>query len=93
MSGGKIEVVFYHSVICPRCHFTGLMLRNALRKHPDIEVTKVELLTNRDQARNDGVKSIPALVAQGRSLTGIILTQGRIERFLESLTTAAAIGI
>jgi hypothetical protein len=86
MSADKINVVFYHSVICPRCHFTGHMLRNALRKHPDIEVTKVEFLKNARRARNDGVRSIPSLVAQGRSLTGFVLTQGRIERFFESLT-------
>jgi hypothetical protein len=90
MSAGRIEVVFYHSVICPRCHFTGLMLRNALRKHPDVELTKVEFLTNTRQARDDGIRSIPSLVAQGRSLSGFVLTQGRIERFLASLTPASA---
>jgi predicted DsbA family dithiol-disulfide isomerase len=86
MSANKINVVFYHSVVCPRCHFSGLMLGRLLRKHPDIEVTKVEFLTNTDRARADGVRSIPALVAQGRSLTGVVLTPSKIERFLESLT-------
>lgn len=89
MSAEKIKVVFYHSVICPRCHFSGLMLRNVLRKHPDIEVTRVEFLTSGDQARNDGIKSIPALAAQGRSLSGVVLTPGKIDRFLESLTAAS----
>jgi hypothetical protein len=42
MSGEEIKVVFCHSAVCPCCHFTGFMLRNALRKHPHIEVTKVE---------------------------------------------------
>lgn len=87
MSAHKINVTFYHSVICPRCHVTGRVLRDVLREHPDIEVTKVEYLGNRAQARNDGVQSIPALVAQGRSLTGFVLTRGKIERFLQSLVS------
>lgn len=85
MSVTTINVTFYHSVICPRCHYSGRALRNVLRKFPDIAVTKVEVLSNRGQARNDGVRSIPTLVAGGRTLTGVILTPRRIERFLESL--------
>ena len=26
MSARKIDVTFYHSAICPRCHFTGFVL-------------------------------------------------------------------
>jgi len=85
MSNHTIKVVFYHSVACPRCQLSGHMLRRVLRAHPDVEVTKVELLTHMAQARAAGVKTIPALVAHGRSLTGIILTPGSIERFLASL--------
>jgi DNA-binding transcriptional ArsR family regulator len=88
MATQKIDVVFYHSVACPRCHFTGFMLRNVLRKYPDVAVTKVEFLTNAERARKDGVKAIPTLVARGRSLTGIILTPGKIDAFFESLTGA-----
>jgi hypothetical protein len=86
MSNDRIKVTFYHSAVCPRCQFTGLVLRRILRKHPGIEVTKVEFLTNIDRARSDGVRTIPALVAEGRALTGIVLTPGRIEGFLQSLT-------
>ena len=80
----KIE--FYHSVICPRCHVSNILLRRALERHPDVEVTKVEILTNRDRAQAAGVKSFPTLVAEGRVLSGFLLTPGRIENFLSSLT-------
>ena len=92
MSGKIIHLTFYHSAICRRCHFTGLALGRILRQYPDVELRRVEFLTNRTRARSDGVRSIPALVAQGRSLTGFVLTKGRIERFLESLSGAAAKG-
>jgi hypothetical protein len=89
MSGEKLAVTFYHSVICPRCQYTGIALRAALQNRNDVEVTKVEFLTHRQQARDDGVKSIPALVARGRSLAGFVLTRGKIERFLDSLPAEA----
>ncbi len=85
MPAASTRVTYFHSVVCPRCRVSGLALRHALRKFPDIELTKVELLTNRGRAREAGVRSIPALVAGGRTLTGIILTPGRIERFLASV--------
>ena len=85
MSEKRKTITFYHSLVCPRCHVSGLLLKRALRKHPDIEVTKVELLTNGDRARQDGVKSIPTLVANGRKLASVILTPRGIEQFLESL--------
>lgn len=80
------KVEFYHSVICPRCHVSNILLRRALDRHPDVEVTKVEILTNRDRAREAGVKSFPTLVAEGRMLSGFLLTPRGIEDFLSSLT-------
>ena len=87
MAADGIRLTFYHSAVCPRCRLTGLILRSVLRRHPEIELTRVEFLTNRSQARRDGVRAIPALVADGRRLSGFLLTRGRIERFLASLET------
>jgi len=84
----RTVVDFYHSVICPRCQVSGIALRRVLERHPQIEVRKVELLTNLARARQSGVSTIPALVCGDRSLTGIVLTPGRIERFLASLGSA-----
>jgi predicted DsbA family dithiol-disulfide isomerase len=80
------RVKFYHSVICPRCHASNLLLASILRDRPGVEVTRVELLTNRALAKQDGVRSIPTLVAEdGRTLSGTLLTPGRVRRFLDSL--------
>jgi predicted DsbA family dithiol-disulfide isomerase len=83
----RTVVEFYHSVICPRCQVSGIALRRVLDRHPGIEVRKVEFLTNAARAREAGVTSIPTLVSGGRSLTGVILTPAKIERFLESLAS------
>ena len=52
---------------------------------PDIEIDKVDYLSNRALAHKAGVRSIPALVHGETKLTGILLTKGRIRSFLESL--------
>ncbi|HSC28991.1 MAG TPA: thioredoxin family protein [Vicinamibacterales bacterium] len=80
------KVKFYHSVICPRCQASKLLLARVLRQRPGVEITRIELFTNRAHARKDGVTSIPALVAEnGRVLSGVILTPGRIRQFLDAL--------
>ncbi len=90
MPGEKIKLTFYHSVVCPRCHYTGIVLRAVLRRRPDIDLARVEVLTHTHQARNDGVRAVPALVSGGRRLSGFVLTRTRIERFLDSLAKDSA---
>lgn len=85
MSDKRLKIVLYHSVVCPRCAVSKLVLRQVLKKYPGIELEKVELLANMSRARQDGVKTIPALTAQGRMLGGVLLTPGRLERFIDSL--------
>lgn len=78
-------VTFYHSVICPRCALAKLWLAALLPDFPDVTVERVEILTDRRQARNAGVRTTPALVSGDRRLSGFILTKGAMRRFLESL--------
>ena len=54
-----------------------------LKDFPEIEVEKVEFLTNRAAARDAGVSTIPSLVYGDRKLRGVVLTKGMIRRFLE----------
>lgn len=82
-------VTFYHSVICPRCQMAGLSLSRLLAEFPGVSVEKVELLTNLDRSRRDGVARIPTLLAGERRLTGFYLTKKHIRRFLESLVDGA----
>jgi predicted DsbA family dithiol-disulfide isomerase len=78
-------VRFYHSMICPRCHLSGLILSQIREDFPDVAVEKVEYFTNLGRARRDGVRGIPTLVAGERRLAGIFLTPKSIRRFLEGL--------
>ncbi len=60
-------------------------LARILVDFPDVEIEKVELLSNRALAREAGVKTIPSLVHGENKLSGIMLTKGKIRSFLESL--------
>ncbi|MCF3651520.1 hypothetical protein [Synoicihabitans lomoniglobus] len=79
------QVRFYHSAICPRCRLSGLWLARMLPDFPDVEIEKTEFLTHRLQAKADGVRGIPTLVADDQRLSGILLTRKRLRGFLESL--------
>jgi predicted DsbA family dithiol-disulfide isomerase len=78
-------VTFYHSVICPRCQLAGLFLSRLLPEFPDIQLEKIEYLTNLGAAKRAGVQAIPTLVSGDRKLTGQLLGKRRIRQFLESL--------
>jgi|TARA_B100001964_G_C14109721_1_gene543179 hypothetical protein len=63
----------------------GLLLSQLGSEFPDLEINKVEFLTNLRQSREKGVRSIPTLVYEDRQLGGFILTKNKIRRFLQSL--------
>ena len=79
------HVTFYHSVVCPRCHAAGFSLASLRQEFPDLQVEKVEYLTNLGRAARAGVRSIPTMVLGERHLSGFYLTRKRIQEFLESL--------
>jgi glutaredoxin len=79
------SVTFYRSAICPRCHMAGRSLAKLLPEFPEVTIEVVEILTNGQRARTDGVRRIPTLLSGDRRLSGFYLTRARIRRFLESL--------
>jgi len=63
----------------------GLSLKQLLPDFPDIEVNKVEVLTDFGRFRKEGIRLFPALVSGDKELSGMFLTKKQIRRFLESL--------
>ncbi len=60
-------------------------LTHILDDFPGISIHKVELLTNPARSYKAGVRSIPSLVSDKKSLKGLFLTEKTIRLFLESL--------
>lgn len=78
------KVTFFHSAVCPRCFLAGRFLARVLQDFPDVEVERVEVLTNRIRSREAGVSTIPAMTFGDTKLSGFLLGPGRIRKFIES---------
>lgn len=90
MTNAAIQTVtLYHSVICPRCHFSKAMLNRVLQEFPGIRVERKELFTHLQEASRVGAKSIPALVAGDKVLRGIVFTPGMLREFFRGLQAGA----
>lgn len=79
------SITFYHSIICPRCAHAKRQLKALKEEFPDIEIKPVEILTNRGAMQKDGVKQFPALVHEGNTLSGFLLTRAAIRSYLTDL--------
>ncbi len=58
-----MKIVYYKSVLCPRCIPTNRLIARVRREHPEVEIEEVEVLTNLSRAIRDGVAMLPTLIA------------------------------
>jgi len=56
-----------------------------LKDYPEIAVEKLEFFTHMAAAKAAGVRSFPTLVSGGQKLSGILLTEKNIRKFLEGI--------
>lgn len=85
--GGALvkHVLYFHSAVCPRCRLSGHWLKQLRSEFPEVEIEKVEYLTNGAQAKNAGVRRIPTLVAGDKKLSGFLLTKSNLRQWLAGL--------
>ncbi|NNF12306.1 MAG: hypothetical protein HKN72_03745 [Gemmatimonadetes bacterium] len=62
-------------------------INELLPDYPEIQVERVEYLTNLKRARREGVRTIPTLVEEGGGLQGFYLTKARIRAYFDDLTS------
>jgi predicted DsbA family dithiol-disulfide isomerase len=86
-----MKIVFYHSVLCPRCLLVGRTLKRLQEEHPDLVVEKVEVTTHPAESLRQGIRIIPALTAEGRKLSGLILTPAAVREFVEKIYPGPAL--
>ncbi len=56
------KIVYYKSLVCPRCIPTTKMLKAFRRRYPEVEIEEVEVLTHLGRAREAGVLQVPTIV-------------------------------
>ncbi len=57
-----MKIIYYKSLLCPRCIPTNRLIGKIKREHPEIEIEEVEVLTNLSRAMADGIHMLPTLV-------------------------------
>jgi glutaredoxin len=82
-----MKIVYYKSLVCPRCIPTNRLIAQLQREHPEIEVEQVELLTHLSRARRDGVMTLPTLIVGERRFT----RAPRLEELLAALELERAL--
>ncbi|RJX31703.1 MAG: hypothetical protein C4531_07250 [Desulfurivibrio sp.] len=78
-----MKIVFYHSIVCPRCLLVGRTLRQLQCEFPDLAVEKVEVTVRPLESLRNGIRMIPALTCRDQRLFGLILTPAAIREFVE----------
>ena len=58
-----------------------------LKDYPDINIEKVDIVTNPARAWKDGIRMIPALKSGKEILSGILLNEEEIRAFIEKTKT------
>ena len=60
----------------------GRELTKLKREFPELQIEKVDILTNPGRTLKDGVRMIPTLKAGDRTLTGIYLSSAQVKEFV-----------
>jgi hypothetical protein len=78
-----MKITFYKSILRPRCALAGLALKKIIKKHPALEIETVEVTTNPARAWQDGIRMIPAIRCEDKTLSGVMLSKAAINSFLK----------
>ncbi len=63
------KIVYYKSVLCPRCIPTNKMLKALRRQYPDVEIEEIEVIAHPAKARAAGIRQVPTLVIGPHRIT------------------------
>jgi glutaredoxin len=58
-----VKVIYYKSIICPKCIPTNRLLKQLKREHPEIQVEEIEIITHMSRAKRDDVHHVPTVIA------------------------------
>ncbi len=61
-----MKVVYYKSIICPKCIPTNRLIKRLKQTHPEIEVEEIEILRHMGRAKAEGVRHVPTIIAGQR---------------------------
>lgn len=79
-----MKVTLYKTALCPRCFLAGRALRQLRHEFPDLTIETVEVTRYPLRAWQDGVRMLPTVTYQGKTLSGLILSTAALRDFLRA---------
>jgi len=81
-----MQVVLYKTFLCPRCFLAGRALKKLRREFPELTIETVEVAQEPIRAWQNGVRMLPAITYNGKTLSGVILSTAALREFLRPST-------
>jgi predicted DsbA family dithiol-disulfide isomerase len=76
------QVVLYKTFLCPRCFLAGRALQKLRGEFPELIFETVEVTRDPLRAWQAGVRMLPTVTYQGKTISGVILTTAALRDFL-----------
>lgn len=77
-----MKVTLYKTFLCPRCFLAGRALRQLRREFPELTIETVEVSREPLRAWQAGVRMLPAITCNDKTISGLILTTATLRDFL-----------
>ncbi len=77
-----MNLLFYKSTLCPRCHIAQKYLQEATQHCPELKIETVDIVTSAQRFRRDGIRMIPTIAIEGKRLSMLWPTKKAIYNFL-----------
>ncbi len=61
-----MKVIYYKSIICPKCIPTNRLIKRLRQTHPEVQVEEIEILRHMARAKADGVRHVPTIIVGSR---------------------------
>ena len=79
-----MRIEFYHTLLCPRCLLAKRALDRLLPRFPGLTLEAIEVAAHPAVAWQAGIRMVPALKINGAILSGLTLSEERMEKFIGS---------
>jgi glutaredoxin len=79
-----MHVVLYKTLLCPRCFLAERALKSLHKEFQELSIETVEVTREPLRAWQDGVRMLPTVTCNEKSLSGLFLTTNALRDFLNS---------
>ena len=79
-----MQVILYKSFLCPRCFLAGRALRKLRGEFPELTIETVDATRNPLRTWQAGVRMLPTVTCNGKSISGLLLSTDTLRDFLRS---------